>query len=161
VSSDDFVFRIEVPVRNEWSNVNLLVLSVQHCFSAMFADIEGSHAVAMVTGELLENAIKYGAWKKEGEHLRLSVAGRRGRARLTVENPAAETAYRELERTLRWAEGHADAATAYRARLLTVAQTTDPDASQLGIVRIMHEGRCKVSAEYTDGIVRVSADMQL
>ena len=31
-----FGFSIDVPVRNEWANVSLLVTSVQNCFNAMF-----------------------------------------------------------------------------------------------------------------------------
>ena len=59
MSTEEYGFAIDVPVRNDWSNVALLVTSVQNCFNAMFANVEGSRTVAMVTGELLENAIKF------------------------------------------------------------------------------------------------------
>jgi len=160
VTSPEFAFKIDVPVRNEWSNVGLLVTSVQNCFNAMFADVDGSHTVAMVTGELLENAIKYGAWTRSGQHLRLSVAGGTSRARISVENPAEEADVADLERALEWTKGHVDAESAYRARLLAIAQSTDPDVSKLGIVRIAHEGRCTIEAAYVDGVIRVTAEMR-
>src|SRR6188472_1509324 len=59
---DDFGFSIDLTVRNEWKNIDLLRTSVQNCFIAVFADLDGCHAIAMVTGELLENALKYGDW---------------------------------------------------------------------------------------------------
>jgi hypothetical protein len=159
--SDDYDFSINVPVRNDWSNVSLLVTSVQNCFIAMFANVKGSRTVAMVTGELLENAIKYGTWKDEDEHLRLGVSGRTDRARITVANPCDLESFQELQRSINWMGEFADAEAAFRARLLAIATTADPEISKLGIVRIAHEGRCKVSADYADGIVRVVAELHL
>lgn len=161
MSAKAFGFRIDVPVRNEWSNVDLLVMSVQNCFNAMFANVEGSQTVAMVTGELLENAIKYGSWTRDGQHLRLSVDGGPALARVTVENPAEEGAFAELQRTLDWAKGFPDAHTAYRARLLAIAQSADPEVSKLGIVRIAYEGNCAIRSVYEGGVVCVTAELTL
>lgn len=160
--SDDYGFQIDVPVRNEWQNVTLLVTSVQNCFHAMFADLDGSQKVAMVAGELLENAIKYGAWKKDGSHhLRLRVSGRKGQAKVTVENPVHEGAVEEVRRTLDWMKEHPSADAAYRARLVAIAQTADPEISKLGLVRIAYEGRAEVSIAHEDGILRVTAQLAL
>jgi hypothetical protein len=160
--SDEYGFQIDVPVRTEWQNVTLLVTSVQNCFHAMFADLEGSHMVAMVAGELLENAIKYGTWKQQGDrHLRLRVSGRKGKARVTVENPARPEAVAEVARTLDWMKEHASADAAYRARLMAIAETADPDVSKLGLIRIAYEGRGHISCEYEDGVLRVIADLAL
>ena len=161
MSDRAFGFQINVPVRNEWNNVDLLVTSVQNCFNAMFADVDGSQAVAMVTGELLENAIKYGAWSKKGQHLRLSVAGGPSTARISVENPAEEENVADLQRTLAWANGFPDPQSAFRARLLAIAQTADPEVSKLGLVRIAYEGKCAITAEYAEGVVCVTAQITL
>jgi hypothetical protein len=160
--NESYGFEIDVPVRNEWSNVTLLVTSVQNCFHAMFGDIADSHNVAMVTGELLENAIKYGDWSSAAnEHrLRLRVAGSPERASITVENPATADSYADLRNTLDWIEKFPSPDEAYRARLLALAQTTDPDVSKLGLVRIANEGRCRISASYQDGAVRISAEIK-
>jgi len=50
--TDDFGFSIDMTVRNEWRNVDLLRTSVQNCFTAVFADVDGCHAIAMVTGHV-------------------------------------------------------------------------------------------------------------
>lgn len=156
----EFGFKIDVPVRNEWANVSLLVTSVQNCFNAMFSDVDGSQTVAMVTGELLENAIKYGRWT--GDHyLRLNVGGGARRARVSVENPADAGAVADLQRTLDWIKEFPSAEHAYRARLLSLAQTTDPEVSKLGLVRVAYEGRCVLTAELIDGAVRVTAELSL
>ena len=128
----EFGFKIDVPVRNEWENVSLLVTSVQNCFNAMFSNVDGSQTVAMVTGELLENAIKYGSWTAGGHYLRLNVGGGPKRARVSVENPIAPGAAADLQSTLAWIKEFPSAEQAYRARLLALAQTTDPDVSKLG-----------------------------
>ena len=157
----EFGFRIDVPVRNEWANVSLLVTSVQNCFNAMFADVDGSQTVAMVTGELLENAIKYGDWADGVHHLRLDVGGGVKRARVSVENPVNAGGVVDLQRTLDWIKEFPSAEAAYRARLLALAQTTDPDVSKLGLIRVAYEGRCTLTATATEGIVRVTAELRL
>jgi hypothetical protein len=157
----EFAFKIDVPVRNEWANVSLLVTSVQNCFNAMFSDVDGSQTVAMVTGELLENAIKYGCWTAGDHYLRLNVGGGARRARVSVENPVDAADVSDLQRTLDWIKEFPSAEHAYRARLLALAQTTDPDVSKLGLVRMAYEGRCMLAAELLDGTVRVTAELTL
>ena len=86
-----FNFSIDLPVRSEWANVDLLRTSVQNCVSAIFSDIEGCRSLAMVTGELIENAIKYGDWTRSDEprfHLRVWGEGRS--AHVSVENPVQD-----------------------------------------------------------------------
>jgi hypothetical protein len=158
---NDYLFQIDVPVRNDWANVSLLVTSVQNCFNAMFGTVDGSQMVAMVAGELLENAIKYGDWSARTHHLRLMVSGSKDRARVTVENPADATNVAELQRTLDWISGYATAEAAYRARLLALAQTAETDVSKLGLVRLAYEGRCEIITEQVDDVVRVTAELTL
>jgi hypothetical protein len=159
--SDEYDFTINVPVRNEWANVSLLVTSVQNCFNAMFANVKGSRTVAMVTGELLENAIKYGDWENSTQYLRLAVSGRADRARIMVDNPTTPAGFDELKKSLDWMNGFDDAEAAFRARLLAIATTADPAVSRLGIVRIAYEGRCTLNADYRDGVVSVYAELTL
>src|ERR1700760_2322108 len=88
-NSDDFGFSIDLTVRNEWKNIDLLRTSVQNCFTAVFADLDGCHAIAMVTGELLENALKYGSWASTDHRtmFRLRVTGSGGDIEISVQNP--------------------------------------------------------------------------
>lgn len=160
----DFAFNIDVPVRSEWSNVDLLITSVENCFAAMFADVDGCHTIAMVTGELLENAIKYGDWTHGQRVFRLHVMGRAKHATVSVENPIAKDskAAEELFSTLRWLEGYASPDEAYRARLLEVANgPRGGSVSKLGLVRIAYEANCRIRAERNDDVISVTAEMAL
>lgn len=82
-----FRFLIDVPVSTQWRNIELLRASVQSCLEAVFSDVEGSDAIAMVTGELLENAVKYGHWTQGDGVFRLRVWGDEDTGHIEVENP--------------------------------------------------------------------------
>jgi hypothetical protein len=156
----DFRFAIDLPVTSQWENVDLLRSSVQSCFTAVFRNVDGCHAITMVTGELLENAVKYGAWAVVPGSFRLRVDGSEHVASVTVENPITrqDKNVGRLEETIRWVNGFADAGQAYRARLLQVAETPrDVSASGIGLVRAAYEGNCTLNAEVTDDAVRVVA----
>jgi hypothetical protein len=159
----DFSFNIDVPVRSEWQNVDLLITSVENCFAAMFADVDGCHTIATVTGELLENAIKYGDWSKGNHVFRLHVSGSGNRATVAVENPVIQGSKQveELLSILKWIEGFPSPDEAFRARLLEVAQAPRGSASKLGLVRIAYEANCKLAVERTAVSVRVIADLTL
>lgn len=160
----DFAFNIDVPVRSEWSNVDLLITSVENCFAAMFADIDGCHTIAMVTGELLENAIKYGDWTRGHRVFRLHVSGRDKEATVSVENPISpdNKAIEDLFATLRWLDGFKTPDEAYRARLLEVANAPRGGGmSKLGLVRIAYEANCRLRAEKDNDAVRVTARLVL
>jgi hypothetical protein len=160
----DFAFNIDVPVRSEWSNVDLLITSVENCFAAMFADIDGCHTIAMVTGELLENAIKYGDWTRGHRVFRLHVSGRDKEATVSVENPITpdNKAVDELFETINWLGTFASPDEAYRARLLEVANAPRGGGmSKLGLVRIAYEANCRIQAEKHADAVRVTAQLVL
>jgi len=158
----EFSFTIDLPVRSEWSNVDLLRTSVQNCFTAVFSDIEGCHSLAMVTGELLENAIKYGDWSGTDEHrFRLRVWGEGRSAHVSVENPiAGEGHAAEVLKTLGWMKTFPSADQAYRAKLLEIAAADRAaGVSKLGLVRIAYEGNCTLQAELSPGVLRVHAEL--
>jgi hypothetical protein len=159
----NFNFSIDLPVRSEWANVDLLRTSVQHCFTAIFSDIEGCHALAMVTGELIENAVKYGDWTgSEDQRFRLRVWGEGRSAHVSVENPVLQEDpnAHEVLRTLTWMRGFPSPFEAYRAKLLEIAEADrEPTDSKLGLVRIAYEGNCLLSAELTRGVLRVQAEL--
>jgi hypothetical protein len=159
---DDFGFSIDLTVRNEWKNVDLLRTSVQNCFVAVFADMDGCHAIAMVTGELLENALKYGNWVSGDRAMfRLRVVGNAGNIEVSVQNPLKpdDTNAHTLMSSIEWINSFAKPEQAYRARMLQIAQdeSTEASPSQLGLVRIAFEGNCRLSAKVEKGTVTVSA----
>ena len=159
--TDDFGFSIDLTVRNEWRNIDLLRTSVQNCFIAVFADLDGCHAIAMVTGELLENALKYGDWTSGDRAMfRLRVHGRAGTIEVSVQNPlkANDPHAESLRSALEWLSSFSKPEAAYRARMLQIAQEeNDAAPSKLGLVRIAFEGNCKISAKVDNGTVTVTA----
>jgi hypothetical protein len=129
--ADDFGFSIDLTVRNEWKNIDLLRTSVQNCFIAVFADLDGCHAIAMVTGELLENALKYGDWTSGDRAMfRLRVHGRQGNIEVSVQNPlkANDPHAASLMSSLEWLGSFAKPEQAYRARMLQIAQEDNDSA---------------------------------
>src|SRR5438105_9205443 len=50
--------------------------------------------------------------------------------------PADAGSVTDLQRTLEWMKDYPSADAAYRARLLAIASTVDPEVSKLGLVRI-------------------------
>ncbi|HEY5945798.1 MAG TPA: hypothetical protein VIV40_09915 [Kofleriaceae bacterium] len=159
--TDDFGFSIDLTVRNEWRNIDLLRTSVQNCFIAVFADFDGCHAIAMVTGELLENALKYGDWTSgDRAQFRLRVHGREGNIEVSVQNPLRvnDPHANSLMQALEWLNTYPKPEAAYRARMLQIAQEEgDAAPSKLGLVRIAAEGDCRITARVDNGTVTVTA----
>jgi hypothetical protein len=164
-STKDFAFSIDLTVRNEWKNIDLLRTSVQNCFTAVFADLDGCHAIAMVTGELLENALKYGNWTQTDRTMfRLRVTGQSENVEIAVQNPLDpdDSNAQALEKSISWINSYPKPEHAYRARLLQIAQEdTDGSPSRLGLVRIAHEGNCRLSMAIDNGVVTVMATLHL
>lgn len=164
-SSDDFAFSIDLTVRNEWKNIDLLRTSVQNCFTAVFADLDGCHAIAMVTGELLENALKYGSWASTDHTMfRLRVTGQGGGIEISVQNPLKpdDPHAANLSKAIEWINSFPKPEAAYRARLLQIAQEdAEGSPSRLGLVRIAHEGNCRLALGIDNNIVNVTATLEL
>jgi hypothetical protein len=160
-----FTFSIDLPVVNHWRNVDLLRISVQNCFIAVFADVDGYNAISMVTGELIENAIKYGYWSGEDKRFRLRVHGRRGLVTIEVENPIdpSNPQIAKLEESLRWIHEFPTAEAAYRAKLLEIASQPGSQpglSSGLGLVRCAYEGSSTLWSEIVDrSALRIVAEM--
>jgi hypothetical protein len=164
IGSNEFGFSIDLTVRNEWKNIDLLRTSVQNCFAAVFADVDGCHAIAMVTGELLENALKYGDWMNSNRAMfRLRVVGDGGNIEVSVENPLKGNDKNavELLRSIEWINSYPKPEAAYRARMLQIAQDDGETASRLGLVRITFEGNCRLAAKLAGDTVTVTATLAL
>lgn len=164
IGSNEFGFSIDLTVRNEWRNIDLLRTSVQNCFAAVFADVDGCHAIAMVTGELLENALKYGDWVSANRAMfRLRVVGDGRKIEVSVENPLKEQDKNaiELMKAIEWINSYPSPEEAYRARMMAIAQNMEESASRLGLVRIAFEGNCRLSARLAASTVTVIATLAL
>jgi len=157
-----FSFTIDLPVRNDWANIDLVRTSILNCFAAVFNDLDGCHAFAMVAGELLENAIKYGDWHDSERPLHLRVWGEQHWANVQVENPVApdSRALQDLMESLARLETFRSAEDAYRAKLLEVAAAPrDGSVGKLGLARIAYEGNCRLKAEVKEDVLSVTSHM--
>lgn len=162
---DEIGFSIDMTVRNEWRNVDLLRTSVQNCFTAVFADVDGCHTIAMVTGELLENALKYGDWRASNSAMfRLRVnGGQTNIVTVSVQNPlhVDDSNAQALHASIEWINSFPSADAAYRARLMQIAQGEEEMPSRLGLVRVAFEGNCRLQARVENGTAIVTATLDL
>src|SRR5262245_105232 len=82
------VFQIEVAISQDWRDIELLRTSVLNCLAAVFHESEFCATTGMITGELLENALKFGQWGFGDEApLRMRVFGDRRSVAIEVSNP--------------------------------------------------------------------------
>lgn len=150
-------FQIELPVRREWPAVETLRQAVTASLRAVFPDTGLCDALAMVAGELLENAVKYGGGP-EGGGFRLAVTGCDDAVEVEVANPVAPgdpdvvRLLAEIDRIARAPSPQE----AYLAALRRVALSRSKGG--IGLARIVHEGGCDLTATLgDDGLLRVRA----
>lgn len=158
-----FGFSIDLPVRNDWRNVDLMRSSIQSCFMAVFRDLDGCHAMSMVTGELLENAMKYGHWGESEQVFRLRITGDSTHATIVVENPASRASghVERLDQTIAWIRSFANPRDAYRTRLREIADADVKQSRQLGLVRVAYEGNGILSSAFDGSVVTVTVEIDL
>ena len=153
------LFHLELPLRQEWEAIEPLRNGVTACLRAVFRDLAVCEALAMVAGELLENAVKFGdRGPRADQGFGLSVRGDERGVEIEVSNPvdtsskAVALLLAEISRI-----GHAvSAQEAYLDAMRRVALRGG--GSGLGLARIAHEGGCDLSATVgTDRVLRVRA----
>lgn len=123
----------------------------QHDTAAFYTghglDVDTVHAMAMVATELIENAVKYGAFTGD-DQVGVSLCAEAGTlsVQVTCPIPADNDEHLErLDRMIQWIRGYQDPFEAYVERLKVVsAQRLDSKESGLGLVRIAYEGRAVV-----------------
>jgi two-component sensor histidine kinase len=151
---------LDLTIPPEWSRIDPTREAVGLLVQAMFGDDDLRDALAMVSEELLENAIKYSA---PGHGVRLSIRHDRDRVTVEVSNMVDEAAGHAnvLRERVEWLRGFPDAAAAYReaiGRVYARQKRVDGEAG-LGIVRIAYEGRADVTCALDGGRLTVRAEM--
>ncbi len=109
-------------------------------------DDDATYQLAMVSQELLENAVKHGAFR-QGE--RISFEVRAGPEDVTLEVKSRvgvdDANLRRFDRMIQWIRGFQDPFEAYVQRMKTVStQPYSNGESGLGLTRIAYEGRCVI-----------------
>ena len=104
------------------------------------------HALCTTAQELLENAVKYGAFADpSAASIAFTVEVQPAAVILEVQNPTASEPARlkSLDETIQWIRGYQTPFEAYVEKLKQISmQPYAPGQSGLGLVRIAYEGQC-------------------
>ncbi len=155
-------FVIDVPIGEDWDLIEQLRTGILGCLAAAFPAPGLRDLAAMVVGELLENALKYGDWgpRPEGPAAcRLEVQGGPDLLSVSVAHPVkAGPGLDRLHQALAALASAPSVEEAYLTRMREVAQRAGPGNSGLGLLRIAHEAGCRLSADVTpEGLLTVTA----
>lgn len=138
--------RLQRTLPPDWNTAKGLWDELKNFFAAHGLDADESYSLAMTASELLENAIKYGDWKRapdEPIELLAEVGGRV--ASVEVQGPVADDphALKKLDEQIQWMRGFQSPFEAYVARLKQLSGQGFRDGeSGLGLIRIVYEARC-------------------
>jgi hypothetical protein len=153
--------RIELSMPPVWERIDTVREAVMRCLGAIYPDGDGlGEALAMVSAELLENAVKYG--KPSNTEIQFRLAGDSDGLEVIVTNQAGDDpghVGKLLER-VHWLARFSNAADAYLAALAELYRAPEANAlgGGLGIVRVAHEGGCGVVVDLSKpGVITVRA----
>ena len=142
--------KLDLSIPPEWSRIDPTREAVGLLVMAMFGDDDLRDALAMVSEELLENAIKYCApdttvsitIRNEGPKVAIAVTN-------VVDGGSAHLGV--LAERIAWLTQFPSPAEAYTAAIGRVYEGGErpPGEPGLGIVRIAYEGRCSVAYDLT------------
>jgi hypothetical protein len=103
------------------------------------------NAICMVASELVENAIKYGNFKRKSEMISLAIDIEKRNIIIEVKNRingTEEHHLKNLDETIQWIRGYQNPFEAYVEKLKEVSvKELDQGESGLGLVRIAYEGQ--------------------
>lgn len=137
-------FALDLPLLKDWSQVEQLREATLVCLTTVSTDADFRDQVAMVVGELMENAVKYGDWSEDEAVARVRVRGSRTQVEITVSHPiAAEVDLAPLLKLVRFIDESPNAEAAYISLMRDVA-TRAGGAGGLGLARIAYEGNCQL-----------------
>lgn len=154
----DFGFTFDVPVLGEWESIDMARLALQTCVATLFQSVDHRDILAMVAGELLENAVKYARFQ-DGEVLvfRMRVWGvMGGESHVQVSNAAEPESAQVVLDTVARIKAVTNVADLFRERLLEIA-VSPRRMSRLGLLRIAHEGRCRLDAAMKGDVLTITA----
>ncbi len=151
------LFHVELPLHPGWEAIEPLRASVLACVKAVFPHPAVAASVALVTAELLENAVKFGRWDAAGEGVfALRLDGTPDGVAIEVSSPVAP-ADENVERLRAELARSAAAPSPEQAYTKAVRAVALGKPAGLGLARAAHEGGCDLSADVDRGILRVRA----
>ena len=144
----------------DWKRIELVRKAVGFCVWAAFGRGDLRDSVAMVSAELLENAVKYSV---PNSQVRIAISEEDGRVVVAVTNEVmvGSPNIEALKKRLDWAHAFPTPAEAYMAALSEVFDQNELAPSGeggLGLVRIAYEGGCSIDCDGdTPGQITVRA----
>lgn len=135
---------LELRIAPEWDAVKAAWEPCHAMLKDSGLTADEAYALAMVCQELLENAVKYGAFASDGT-VGLAVHVGADEAIVEAKNPlGVDSAHlRRFDQTIQWIRGFQDPFEAYVERMKAVsAASYHGGESGLGLTRIAYEGRC-------------------
>jgi len=152
------LFQYELPVPKDWDGVDHLRASVLSGLRAAFPGLPGLEPLAMVAGELVENAVKFGKWGDPTRAvLGLTVSGEPGRVEIVVSSPTDldDPNLRSLVTELARIQHAPSPQEAYLDKVRKIALAAK---GGLGLSRVAHEGGCDLTADVSpERTLRVKA----
>ena len=153
--------RLDLSIPPDWAYIDPAREAVGILAFAMTQDDNLREALAMVSEELLENAIKY---SKPDTAVSLSLRDGETGVIIAVTNAVEEASSHAqvLGERVAWMRGFSTALDAYTAAMTRVYRRENSGDAGLGIVRIAYEGRCGVDVDLSEpGLVTVRAACRL
>ena len=150
------LFHVELPLHPGWEAIEPLRASVLACVKAVFPHPGLAPSIALVTAELLENAMKFGRWEDGAGAFALRLDGDDDRVEIEVSSPAVagDPSVARLEEELARIAAAPSPEQAYTKAVRGVALGRP---ASLGLARAAYEGGCDLSARVEGNVLRVRA----
>ena len=151
------LFHVELPLHAGWEAIEPLRASVLACVNAVFPQPALARTIALVTTELLENAVKFGRWDAAGGGVfALRLDGTEDRVEIEVSSPIA-AGDENVERLRAELERIASSPSPEQAYTKAVRAVALGKPASLGLARAAYEGGCDLSAHVEGNVLRVRA----
>ena len=135
---------LELRIAPEWDAVKAVWDPCRDALQRTGLAEDEAYALSMVAQELLENAVKYGAYGK-GDQILLSIHVAPQDVTVEVKSRVGvdDAHLRRFDETIQWIRGYQDPFEAYVERMKVVSALPYAHGqSGLGLARIAYEGRC-------------------
>lgn len=136
--------RLERRVKPDWDSVKTEWDGCMRFLRSQGVPEDPAYGLSMATQELLENAVKYGAFGG-GDAIDLTIDAGHSDVTIEVKSRAADqpVALKQLDDTIQWIRGYQSPFEAYVEKLKEVsARPYEPGQSGLGLARIAYEAQC-------------------
>ncbi|HSM94339.1 MAG TPA: ATP-binding protein [Anaeromyxobacteraceae bacterium] len=136
---------LHIQLRPEWDAIRGAWEPCDRHLEAHGLGRDDAYALCMVAQELLENAVKYGAYEGGQPPVDLALEVTPEEVTVEVRSPVGvdPAALGEFDRTIQWIRGFQDPFEAYVDRLKRASsRAAGSGESGLGLARVAYEGRC-------------------